>query len=127
MSEQLELIPEEAKEKTVPVTPKNYDPNLPYTLYTHGSNQLSLSNSWSRKSIRLTFSGSEGSLLWVLDNKCDRYTVVDEFGNVYTKEKPLDKDTVEDISIDTIAWLNQCIILHIDFLVGISQTRIKEE
>lgn len=124
MSEQLELLPEEAKKE--PTRPKNYDENLPYTLYNYGNNQLSLSNSWSRKSIRLTFSGNEGSLLWVLEKKCDKYTILDEFGTVYSNDKPLDKDTIEDVPMDIIAWINQCIILHIDFLVGISQTRIKE-
>jgi hypothetical protein len=120
MSEQLELI---EIEQTY-TKPENYDPNAKYTLYQFGDNRIHIANSWSRKSVSRTMDKSnDDGLLWSLNNKCE-YLLYNEFDQPFSnfednKNDQLTEESIEDLPIDTIAWLNEIMVNHVGFLVGI--------
>lgn len=75
---------------------------------------LSLSNSWSRKTINNVFSG-EAKLLDILKTKSN-FCLPDESGLPLTEiDLP---DCLESFDIFLEGWINRKIILHIDFLLS---------
>lgn len=126
MSNQLELPMEieEIREEIIDETreidvkiPENYNEDDPYTLYTYKSNTLEISNSWSRKSIKRFYQDTYESMVWALNNKCT-YHLIDEFGIVI--EGNLTIEQYENLPIETVDWIIDSLVAHIDFLVGIS-------
>lgn len=84
---------------------------------------LSISNNWSRKSIKFIFSDEIGTTLWTLENKC-KFLLPDENGNDRSdSELP---SCFESFDIYLERWITEKIIRHIDFLLGKLQTQKKE-
>lgn len=102
---------------------------IEYTKYIYPTDQpespffLSLSNSWSRKSIKFIFSDENGTTLWTLENK-SKFNLPDENGNPVTeKELP---DSFDSLDMDLENWINNTIVMHIDFLLETHRKKKKE-
>ena len=74
---------------------------------------LSLSNSWSRKTMNSVFSGS-ALLIDILTDK-SKFTLPDENGKVITEQDL--PDCIESIDLFLEEWISKQIILHLDFLL----------
>lgn len=115
----------EKEEKKVEIkTPENYLEGNEYTLYTYGDNVLNVSNSWSRKSIRMLFRDTYQDTVDVLNTKCT-FILKDEFGVEITKD--MNVDHYEELPIDTVDWIIETLVGHVDFLVDRLKRKRKEK
>jgi len=120
-----EEIEEEIEEVEEEITvPLNFIEGEKYCLYTNNDDQLHIANSWSHKSLKRFYSDEDGSVYWCLMNKC-RFTLANEFGEMISHSE-MTEDLFEDISFETIRWIVNTILDHINFLVERLLTTKKE-
>lgn len=108
---------------------------IEYTKYTYGDSDskqyLSLSNSWSRKSVDTVLDADKPGVLWTLMNK-SKFSLVDEFGNLvdqnsFTEDEEFNIDLINSFDMGLVNWIKETIIKHIDFLVQTYRKKIEEK